>query len=67
MPLLERIRSVSIGSVVSGSITCARPVSNLVTVGNSIAGITISGLGLKCEDDEAKSWKCDDDAIYMCV
>jgi hypothetical protein len=53
------------GGVSSDALRCAIVLSNFKKSGGTIGGKTPVGLGLKCEDDNQGSWRCDDDAVFI--
>ena len=61
--LYQRIANA--GGANSGPVSCSEPASNIQKSGGAVSGITVLGLGIKCEDDNQATWVCDDDAVYI--
>lgn len=63
--LFQRMTDIGKGTAVSGNVRCAVNAQNIKKTGGAVGGITPVGLGLKCEDDNEQTWRCDDDAVYI--
>ena len=58
-------RRASGGSNAGGAFSCSTRGTNFKKKGGRVGGIRPSWLGIKCEDDGQRSWRCDDDAVFI--
>ncbi len=63
--MYERVVSGPLGAPVYGPLTCVESAISFSVTGSTVAGLTVTGLGFKCEDDGETTWKCDDDASFI--
>ena len=61
--LWKRIQEAGGGN--PGGLGCSETGTNLKKGNDIVSRIKVKGLGLKCEDDNQRSWKCDDDAVHI--
>ena len=62
--LWDRIKTAGGGNQ-GGAFSCSLRATNFKKKGGKVGGIDPKWLGIKCEDDNQRSWACDDDAVFI--